>query len=340
LRVVSSATLAICVSLVWADKAQAIKILMHGREASPSFRDDPITFQHLETVFGAANVDYLQGSAAPADGSAVNGYDVLYISSTMASGDTRDKYENSLVGIVSSENALIHDNNVGNFMLCDAGGNQDNVVDRQKINILDPTHPLAAGLSGEVTVYDSAVANWWQFGTGAVAPGVNLIADMVLPASDPMPPAQHAILAADIGAALLGDGTAGRPATASGRRVFFFMSDFGSADLTEDGKKLFNAAIQWAAEKPATGDFDSDGDVDGADFLIWQQGVGITGTAQRMNGDANGDLNVDGADLGVWRTQFAGAPMTTAVSTVPEPATAGLLILATIGAVSLSRKKA
>src|SRR4029079_12147397 len=104
---------------------------MHGREAAPSFRDDPITFAHLQSVFGAENVTYLQGSMAPADGSAVNGFDVLYISSSMASGDTRDKYEDSTVGIVCSENALIHDNNDGNFMLSDAGGNQDNINDRQ-----------------------------------------------------------------------------------------------------------------------------------------------------------------------------------------------------------------
>ena len=132
----------------------------------------------------------------------------------------------------------------------------------------------------------------------------------------------------------------GRPATAAGRRVFFFMSDFGSADLTEDGKKLFNAAIQWAAEKPSSADFDNDSDVDGADFLLWQQGLGITGTAQRINGDANGDLNVDGADLAVWRTQFVGAAATATVGAVPEPATAALVFLAAGGALTLWRKGA
>jgi hypothetical protein len=325
---------AVVCSLLIADSAHAIKILMHGREAAPSFRDDPITFAHLQSVFGAENVTYMQGSVAPADGSAVNGFDVLYISSTMASSDTRDKYEDSTVGIVCSENALIHDNNIGNFMLSDAGGNQDNINDRQTINILDPTHPLAAGLSGEVTVYDSPIAEWWQFGTGDLGAGVDLIADMVLP-GDPAPPAQHAIFAADGGAALLGDGTPGRPATAAGRRVFFFMSDFGSADLTADGMKLFDAAINWAAEKPATGDFDNDGDVDGADFLAWQKGFGISGTAQRSDGDANGDKNVNVADLAIWQAKFTPS----AAAAVPEPTTIALGVLVCVSGLANGRKQ-
>ena len=61
---------------------------------------------------------------------------------------------------------------------------------------------------------------------------------------------QHAILAADVGEAIYGNGTAGSPATAAGRRVFFFMSDFGFFDLSADGVKLFDAAIDWAAADP------------------------------------------------------------------------------------------
>jgi hypothetical protein len=51
------------------------------------------------------------------------------------------------------------------------------------------------------------------------------------------------------------------------------------------------------------GDFDGDNDVDGADFLAWQRGVGtpaLRGTA--VLGDANGDRVVDRADFLLWRT--------------------------------------
>jgi hypothetical protein len=51
------------------------------------------------------------------------------------------------------------------------------------------------------------------------------------------------------------------------------------------------------------GDFDSDNDVDGADFLAWQRGLRPSG-ATRADGDADGDGDVDGADLGLWRSNF------------------------------------
>jgi hypothetical protein len=77
-----------------------------------------------------------------------------------------------------------------------------------------------------------------------------------------------------------------------------------------------------AASVVDNGDFDGDGDVDGADFLTWQNGLGAT-SASAADGDANGDEVVDGADLTIWSDQFGrgeGAPM----HVVPEPAALGL----------------
>ncbi|MBN1853835.1 MAG: hypothetical protein JW829_13970 [Pirellulales bacterium] len=75
-------------------------------------------------------------------------------------------------------------------------------------------------------------------------------------------------------------------------------------------------------------DFDGDGDVDGADFLAWQAGFGITGTATRADGDANGDKDVDADDLAIWNNQFGtisgGSQAGTAI---PEPATCLMGIL-------------
>ncbi|MCC6492720.1 MAG: hypothetical protein IT424_06845 [Pirellulales bacterium] len=70
-------------------------------------------------------------------------------------------------------------------------------------------------------------------------------------------------------------------------------------------------------------DFDDDGDVDGADFLIWQRGNGTTSGATPDQGDANGDMAVDAADLAVFTSQFGQAG---GVSAVPEPATAWLAL--------------
>jgi hypothetical protein len=324
LRTVSKVSVATISLLVFVDSAQAIKVLMHGRDANATFRDDPFVYQHLQTRYGAANVTYMQGSTAAADGSSAAGYDVVFISSTMASGDTRNKYEDSTVGVVFDEGALVHDNNIGNFMLSDNNNNQDgtpSTLGKKFINIVDSSHPLAAGLSGQIQVFNTTGTDtyWWQLGRGQLAPGVvrvaetlldvggtgvsgdynnNSIADaadyvtyrknegggtqltndngMALPVgaahynlwrsrfgntSATNDGFQHAILAAEVGAALYGNGAPGSPATAVGRRVFFFVSDFGFFDLTADGISLFNAAIDWAAADPGAGNGSSSGGV-------------------------------------------------------------------------------
>src|SRR5262249_16207911 len=45
------------------------------------------------------------------------------------------------------------------------------------------------------------------------------------------------------------------------------------------------------------GDFDGDGDVDGADFVAWQTHFPTASGATRADGDADGDGDVDGADF-------------------------------------------
>ncbi|MCC7084042.1 MAG: hypothetical protein IT427_03435 [Pirellulales bacterium] len=66
------------------------------------------------------------------------------------------------------------------------------------------------------------------------------------------------------------------------------------------------------------GDFDSDGDVDGADFVAWQTNFPKASGATLTQGDADGDGDVDGADFVVWQTNF---PLTLGLgaAAVPEP---------------------
>ncbi len=88
---------------------------------------------------------------------------------------------------------------------------------------------------------------------------------------------------------------------------------------------------------PLTSDFDLDGDTDGSDFLAWQRGFGIQGTAVVTDGDSNGDGNVDEQDLAIWRTlddfvSSLSAP-TPPVTSIPEPAS---VMLAGFAALLLS----
>jgi autotransporter-associated beta strand protein len=77
------------------------------------------------------------------------------------------------------------------------------------------------------------------------------------------------------------------------------------------------------------GDFDSDGDVDGADFVAWQTNFPTAGGATLAQGDADGDGDVDGADFVVWQTNFPFTPGP-GVSPVPEPAGVVLACLAAV----------
>jgi hypothetical protein len=73
-----------------------------------------------------------------------------------------------------------------------------------------------------------------------------------------------------------------------------------------------------------SGDFDGDGDIDGNDFLVWQQG-----------GSPN---PLSTADLEAWRTAFGMVAGTEAVMTaVPEPAS--LLQIVAVGLMLLARKR-
>jgi hypothetical protein len=72
------------------------------------------------------------------------------------------------------------------------------------------------------------------------------------------------------------------------------------------------------------GDFNSDGDVDGADFVAWQMNFPLESGATLAMGDADADGDVDGADFVAWQTNY---PFSPSPAAIPEPA-AGLLLLA------------
>lgn len=97
----------------------------------------------------------------------------------------------------------------------------------------------------------------------------------------------------------------------------------GNGNPSPNSSDLFFKPQSASAFPHSTSDHDLDGDVDGADFLIWQRYAG----ENTGNGDANSNLLIDGTDLEMWQAEY-GAELgnVTASVVVPEPATFALMI--------------
>jgi hypothetical protein len=100
------------------------------------------------------------------------------------------------------------------------------------------------------------------------------------------------------------------------------------------GFQLFDNA---AAQDDA--DFDGDGDIDGADFLTWQRGLGLIDQTNNDNGDANNDGSVTDADLVIWKGQFGGGSAVAAVGAVPEPGAIVLAATVAAGVIGIGRRR-
>jgi peptidyl-prolyl cis-trans isomerase A (cyclophilin A) len=74
------------------------------------------------------------------------------------------------------------------------------------------------------------------------------------------------------------------------------------------------------------GDYNFDGVVNNADYLVWKNSFGSTTLAEA---DGNGDGVVNVADYTVWRDSMAGASQSV---TIPEPTAAAIVVLGMLGA--------
>jgi len=98
-------------------------------------------------------------------------------------------------------------------------------------------------------------------------------------------------------------------------------------------------AIDYEIGRP--GDYDIDGDVDGADFLLWQRQHGAAGVPIGSGADGNSDGKVDGDDLAVWRSHFGEGDFSVIAvgRAVPEPAAWTTAALAFAAGVASSRPR-
>jgi hypothetical protein len=204
---------------------------------------------------------------------------------------------------------------------------------------------VAVGPLGELSGAGEIVGN--VLNDGRVAPGTLIVSGNF--AQNPTAVLKMEIVSAMsydqlmIGGALMAGGTLDidllsySPIAGDSFNLFDFSSSLGAFTLD---LPALAAGFNWDATNLLTtgelavvataiaenADFNSDGKVDGRDFLIWQRGFG--GEASQATGDANADGHVDANDLAIWQNQFGTMPELTAANvTVPEPSS--LLLVAT-----------
>lgn len=118
----------------------------------------------------------------------------------------------------------------------------------------------------------------------------------------------------------------------------------GGEDLVfeykEPGGSVKQAQVLYVGTAPPDleGDFNSDGIVDAADYLVWRNNLGQG--EWLLNGNGNGDGTIDTADYELWKDNYgdtAPGALATAPQSVPEPSTLAFAIGAVLTLAGLYR---
>ena len=190
-----------------------------------TFAGDQAVNQHL--LDRGFDVALARGSDVPDDGSTAVGRDLIVQSSSLGSGTVEvngiGKFRNLAIPVIEWEAS-----NVDAFGFQEANANPGTTGAQTQINIVDATHPLAAGFpAGLLTTSTSE--------TYSQAQPVNAHVVATL-ASDAT---QKVLFYYEKGEKGFADFV--MPA----RRVFFFFQDNTAASATDAGWKLFDASVNW-----------------------------------------------------------------------------------------------
>jgi hypothetical protein len=110
------------------------------------------------------------------------------------------------------------------------------------------------------------------------------------------------------------------------------LSEWHLNDQASVARSFLHTGLAMLDATALPGDFDENGHVDAADYVVWRDSMGQTGPG--LAADGNGDEIIDGVDYTIWRAHFgkaAGSSGSLSHALVPEPAGTLLLIFATIG---------
>jgi glucose/arabinose dehydrogenase/PKD repeat protein len=152
------------------------------------------------------------------------GKDVVLISSTVTGSLVGSRFRDSAAPVILWEGALFDDmgmtTNVGAFQ---------GTATQSAVQITNALHPLAAGLTGTVSVTGAATALKWG------RPSSAAVKAAIIPGNT----ARSVVWGYDAGTAMPG-------LAAPARRAATFFDDTTAANLTADGWRLFDANVRWA----------------------------------------------------------------------------------------------
>jgi hypothetical protein len=232
-----------------------------------------------------------------------DGKSIVLISSTVTPVNVANKFRHVAVPVVIWEFDLLDDQGMTGLA---SGTDFGTAATQTQLTITAPTHPMAAGLSGNVGVVGTASTFTWGKPSASAAKIATLTTD-----------ATKAVIFGYVG------GVAMNGFEAPARRVALFMSDTTTGSFTTQGGALFDAAIKWATDTSTTPTITSLTPTSGA--------VSTTVTIRGVN---------FGSVQGTSTLTFNGAPATptswgdgVVTAAVPQFATTGPVVI-TVGGVA------
>ena len=97
-------------------------------------------------------------------------------------------------------------------------------------------------------------------------------------------------------------------------------------------------AVAPSAPTP-TGDYNANGTVDAADYVVWRDTLNQSAAPQGSGADGNANGTIDAGDYSYWRERFGniiGGSGTGAVAPVPEPTAVVLLLTGLLSVAAVS----
>jgi hypothetical protein len=130
---------------------------------------------------------------------------------------------------------------------------------------------------------------------------------------------------------LTGNSSIGPGGQISLGHIFRGIDDLSFRFRTANGIEI-DSVVEYIGVAPMLfGNYNNNGAVDAADYVVWRDTLGQTGNGLAADGNGNGQ--VDAADYNIWRANFGRAAGRASFlnSTVPEPATLATLLTGMLG---------